>query len=879
MSIPATFERIIQPSLPRGSVRTIYVRNTGDNDNPGTLASPVGTLRQAISMLSADPSGYARQVVELTGYTEVSNDTLYASLPASSRRFELDFTRAAEASDGSLDYWDVPVEFIAEPTLVQLTTIASIALDAVTNLPTVTVNEVLVPNAHVGQIFWAAWNRRGIIASNTASELVIASWSTAFENGAGVGIYEQSCSLDFGDPTKSFCGTWLTANSFVVFNGIKFGNTQSGNASFGIVPKDYVYFNMCHFAGFDIEPGTLVTSWYCYYHTANIFLEGPFDFQGCVFNGIGTDGHGSGGLGRNAVKYCIFDGCGPIGAGNWESEIDVEVNNSLIINGTSHGILRGSAIAAKVGNCRIDDCAGDAIHVASGGGLVKVDGVVGGGNAGYGLQLTYGGSALDQNGNTVTGDLGDIKLPGLPTATWADTPISDINTSNTGGCKIEGGTSVSTVAPSTHTRYQTQVQSVTYVRNTGNDDNPGTLASPLRTLGAALDQLHTGPQGLHRQVIDMTGFVDTITNTIIETPSGGWGSNDLFRVGGLDNGRVDVFNMPFEIRADPLLVQTITVTNESSDATTGHITLTVSDTLVVDAHKGQWVDGGTGLGGIIIGVIVANTETTLTLAGSSTGYGGTSTIYTQSCVLSGADFALMDIVCNGPTMLQGIKLVNTYGASDRTSLKYRLAGGGKLSLHQCSVEGIASIREEATSGVLDLWYCYVTTRLWCEQSAHIVHDTVLDGCNLNFHGSGGGGLNELADCILDGCTPYGGTNHESNFDVEVNDCYIRNAQTHGIRIGSPVAGVVRNTRIDDSGADAINIPTGGGIKIVDNVVGSGNVGYGCQATNGAQVNDVNTNTVAGALGQVKVGSSAASNWGGVERTDIGEANPQFCRIF
>ncbi len=435
MGLSIIQDRSLDTLLPRGDTRTIYVRNSGSDDNPGTLALPLATLPVAFSKLSDDRGGYARQVIDVTGYTNVTADILYASFPASSRRFELVTDR--DTSDGKQDFWDMPIEIVAEPVLVQNVTVTGESADATTGLPTINVSDTLVVDAHVGQMFLESRTRRGVIHSNTVNTLVIASWSNGFAVGEGSGIYTQSCTLDFGDPTKSFCGIWITVNSGVVFNGIKFENTQSGNCSFGIVPKSKAYFNMCHFTGVNLEPGTLTNFWYCYFQTKSAFLEGPYDFSACVFQDVPMDGHGGCGLGQNAMKWCIFDGCGAIGSGNWESEIDIEINDCHIKNGTSHGILRGSSIAAKVGSTLIEDCALDAVNITAGGGVLKMQNVVGSGNGGAGLRLTNGAQCLDQGGNSVTGTDGEVIVGGNVASLWADaTPRTDVGAADPQFCRI-----------------------------------------------------------------------------------------------------------------------------------------------------------------------------------------------------------------------------------------------------------------------------------------------------------------------------------------------------------------------------------------------------------------------------------------------------------
>jgi hypothetical protein len=412
----------------------IYLRNAGDDTLDGSsVGNAVATLNRAFELLNTVDGGYSRQYIEATSYVDTLTDPgtgtgEYWDLPSSSRLAVNDINRAGAFDSGKQDFLNYPVEIYADPALVLTLDVASLSVDSDTGLTTINVNDTLVTNAHVGQMISGNIAEWGVIHSNTTSAIVVA--SGFLTTLTGVGIYEQSCVVTF---TTAF-GLTLTHRGPVAFNGIKFVG--------GIVRNyvhQYSYFQMCSFQGFYIDgTGGIAAAWACYFDGGNVNLEGAAaEFHDCVFHAASFSSHGSGGNGRNTLSYCILDGCNAYGSGNFESSFDIEVENCLIDNSTSHGIQKASPQRCRISDTKIQNCAGDAINATVGGGVCRVDTVSGTGNSGFGVQLSNGAQCQDIGVNTVGGTSGEVKVGGSSASLWSATvPRTDVGESAPEFCRI-----------------------------------------------------------------------------------------------------------------------------------------------------------------------------------------------------------------------------------------------------------------------------------------------------------------------------------------------------------------------------------------------------------------------------------------------------------
>lgn len=412
----------------------------------------------------------------------------------------------------------------------------------------------------------------------------------------------------------------------------------------------------------------------------------------------------------------------------------------------------------------------------------------------------------------------------------------------------------------------TQQQVPIYVRNNGDDALDGSSElQAVATLARGFELFSRDSPTMVRQYLELTGYTTTLGSTRFQTPWGGQeGDNDFSREGVNDNGKSDWYNWPTEMYADPELVLSITITGFVEDSITGLQTVQVSDTLVPDAHVGQFLNTGIAQ----LGVIHSNTTSEIICSTDWLSTTGPTGIYKQSCVITSTGSLNIDFL--NKTTLNGIYFKSTSGS-------FYFSPHSNLNAVQCRFER-TTIQAEG-SPIFTSSGCYFDDFLTIEGMAHAMNACTFKDVTWTTHGSGGHGKNTLTNCILDGCTAYGASNFESAMDIEINNCLIDNGTSHGIQKSSPFQAKVVNSTIQNCAGSAIYVSCGGGVVNVQNVSGAGNTGYGLILANGAQADAISSPTVSGTLGQVKVGDSAVSLWSDPERTDVGETNPQFCRIF
>lgn len=423
-----------------GSERPIYVRPSGDDDNDGSLVIlAVRTLAKALSLIDySDKWANTRQYIEMSGHTEtLAFDTtafgeagMNFALPSTSRAAHNE-ARAGGFDNGKQDYLGYPIELYADPVLVTAVTIDSYTVDTETGLPVANVNVAtpLTPGAHVGQTLNGSFAEFGVIHSNTATTITLASrFSTEI---GSIGIYQQGCTLTM----ETLFGITLSHNGPVAYNGIKF----LGGICRSLVSV-YSFFQMCYFEGgfYTDGQGGIANAFGCYFEGGVMQLEGSaMELNSCVLQGVTIRSHGSGGNGRNTLSYSILDGCTPYGAGNLESSFDIEGENSWIVRGTSHGVQKMSPQRCRLSNMKIELCVNDAVNAEVGGGSLRMDTIAGGSNGGVGLRLANGAHAQLIGTNTTTGTEGDLKVGGSAVSAWIDTvPRTDAGATDPEFCRV-----------------------------------------------------------------------------------------------------------------------------------------------------------------------------------------------------------------------------------------------------------------------------------------------------------------------------------------------------------------------------------------------------------------------------------------------------------
>lgn len=404
---------------------------------------------------------------------------------------------------------------------------------------------------------------------------------------------------------------------------------------------------------------------------------------------------------------------------------------------------------------------------------------------------------------------------------------------------------------------------VYYVRPAGNDSNDGlTPATAFATLERALHFMAISDLNLPT-IVDITGM--TVSgNTVLNL-----GGNVL---GGLSADLDLTATAPDnffskagrQIRSEPTLVQAVNVTGSAFAATTGLLTLTVSDALVANALRGK-----TAVGSLLgeYGAVISNTggpgPNTIVVA-NVVGLTNPVNIYGPGATLrfgDAANFFDQAIYLNALSdwNLQWLTL-DSNGPKDAA---ISIWAAGTVSLTACDVKGLAV---SASKGKVLVDGCYVHDATFAQDGAAIVaQQSYFRSLVMRCHGSGGSGINEWIGVGLGACEAFGGGNVESEYSFYLANALVDGGTGHGVSVRFGTSRV-QNTIIQNcvgSGVEA----TGTCMAVLDNVQGAANGGYGVIGSYGAQVKRVNASAITGALGDTKPGAVAVTAWGATPVTD------------
>lgn len=406
-----------------------------------------------------------------------------------------------------------------------------------------------------------------------------------------------------------------------------------------------------------------------------------------------------------------------------------------------------------------------------------------------------------------------------------------------------------------------------YLRNTGNDANPGTLELPLATPEEAVRRFQLpDPLGRGHKVVECTGYTVSNTDPLrMDFPRAAHKYEfDFSRPGGADNGREDIWDIPIEFRADPILVTTVPVTGVTIDTATGLATINVSSALVPNALVGNFVWKGL----FEQGVIESNTVNSITVAGYTTDYSGTLKIYKQSCTIDRP----ISFSSEALLLFNGIK----FGP------EFHVFADRWLLFSRCYFDDTdLGFFAEGRVFVVD---CYQIGGYFRSDGAgYNVIGCVFDNVTFGGHGTGGSGLADFEYCIANGCTPMGQGNHESATGIEITRMLIKNAQSYGIHRQSPYGSRTTKVRIENAATGGVLIDCAGGFHKFSEVVGT-NGGFGVTMKNGVQALDQGNNSITGASGDISLGGTTTT-WAtlaalasGQSINDMASAFPHFCRF-
>lgn len=393
---------------------------------------------------------------------------------------------------------------------------------------------------------------------------------------------------------------------------------------------------------------------------------------------------------------------------------------------------------------------------------------------------------------------------------------------------------------------------------TGSDTNAGTEGSPLATTEEALGRIPSMMWGRRAVLWYLPGHLETIVRPLFMPPVLGGGPVDDLTLDGVDMSW-DYIAAQIMMKAAPVTVDNLTGVQTLADATSGLVKIT-------DATKNWTPNEHVGRGLINpgapaeCGMIWSNTATELFVA--SVGFSGSalrivrrdarlvmgdSASFMPSGLLPHGIFASLGIV--------GMTLEAPVGAGPALDITSSL----QMAMLLCEIKNGFQCRSRAGQITMDA--CYLNGGAYAPNAGELaVRQSLMSGLTANFHASNGqydlfG--NRIQNC---GAMGHGGTSTpHGGFRIE--SCWIANGTQEGIKYFGGVRSNIINTRIDSCASHAIRAE-GSGTLLVQNVTGSGNVGYGAYIDNGMNVNPSSSPTVAGTLGQVRLGGSggATHNW-------------------
>lgn len=413
---------------------------------------------------------------------------------------------------------------------------------------------------------------------------------------------------------------------------------------------------------------------------------------------------------------------------------------------------------------------------------------------------------------------------------------------------------------------------------TGNDSNDGKSKSgAFKTLQRVFQEIRNNVTGL-RQIINLSGTFEI--NEALTFPVVNAGQDDGLVVGS-EHGPNNYYSEALmQLRADVELVQGVTVSGTTSDPDTDFTTVTVDEVLVPNAHVGQFLIGA---GIYEHGAIVENTENTITIATDYTTFTGPVGIYKPGAEIISGDpnnfynGATTIVTATTNWFISGIKFTST---DNSKSIALTILGPADVTVQQCTFAGIRI--EGITNGGPTFDCCSFMPSAAGHNPSHIVRSCSFGSVqlrhsyyeNLSFEWDTSWII--IYGAHFEACRDAVSRNHGTGGIVDVDKFAINNATGIGLRSRYRNRTTLANGRIDNSADHAIEIISG--THSISNVAGSGNGGFGCNITHGAQVAVGGVTTVSGTSGEVSLGGSGAVTWDSAPNTDVGAADPQFCRI-
>lgn len=407
-----------------------------------------------------------------------------------------------------------------------------------------------------------------------------------------------------------------------------------------------------------------------------------------------------------------------------------------------------------------------------------------------------------------------------------------------------------------------------YVRPGGSDNNAGlSPAAAFATLERALHFMAISDFNMP-VIVDVTGMTGANALT----------ASSVLNLGGNALGALS-FDLDFtatapnnfysrrskQIRSELVETQALNVTGQAFNATTGLLTLTVADALVANALRGNFAvgsvigemgairsnSGGPGPNTIQVANIVGLTGPISAYEpGATLRYGDAANFFEQAIYLN----ALSD------WNLQGLRIES----NGPKAVALSIWPNASVDLVMCDITGLEI---NAGGGHVTLDCCYVHDQTFSQDGATATaQQSYFRSLTFLCHGSGGSGLNEWIGDMIESCSPYGGGNVESNYTYEMQNCQIDSGTDEGVHALFGVSRI-RDTIIQNCLKSGIKADSGVTLYL-DDVQGTGNVGYGVEAYYGAIVRNQSGTAITGTLNDTYVGSVGATAWGATPVTDL-----------
>lgn len=394
-----------------------------------------------------------------------------------------------------------------------------------------------------------------------------------------------------------------------------------------------------------------------------------------------------------------------------------------------------------------------------------------------------------------------------------------------------------------------------WVHHTGSNTAAGTEAAPLASTEEALGRLPTFLWGRRAIVRYLPGHVETIARKLLFPPIVGAGAIDDVGLDG-DEPAYDYLRSQLRLQAVLATIDDVDAVITLADATTGLLTVTdASKAWTVNEHRGRTLinPGFPAEHGTIWG----NTATQLFVA--CVGYSGTDLrIIGGRAELTlgnpgelGVPSGLLYSAGGVSTALVGLTIRAAAGAGPALDI----AGPNSVAAVACEIRGGFQIRNAAATATLDA--CYLQQGAYAPNAGTLaVRQCLISGMTANFHAVTG--QYDMFGCRIEGCGPmgHGGTETPAG-GFRIDNCWIVNGTSDGVKYAGGNRARVTSTRIDDCAGYAIRAE-GNGLLSLFNVVGTGSNARGAYIDLGSNVIPSGV-TVSGDQGEVLLGGNPF-NW-------------------